>query len=54
MNKKMPRIYWDEKQQYYYITIFEDTQWFEVVNVWNAFFKGRTPKEQKEHDKHSN
>ena len=53
MSKKMPRVYWDEKQQYYYITFFEDTECNEIVDAWKKF-KGPKSKEQKKHDKHSN
>ena len=45
-NKNTPRIYWDEKQQYYYITFFEDTKCDEIVDAFEKF-KGRKPKQRK-------
>ena len=52
-NKNQPRIYWDENRECYYITFFEDTKCDEIVSAWERF-KGRTPKQQKEHDKNTN
>lgn len=52
-NKNMPRIYWDEKQQYYYITFFEDTECDEIVDAFERF-KGRKLKQKKGHDTHTN
>jgi len=52
-NKNKPRIYWDEYKQCYYITFFEETKCEEMVDAWEKF-KGRKPKKQKGHDKHTN
>lgn len=52
-NKNTPRIYWDEDEQYYYITFYEDTECDEIVDSFERF-KGRKPKQKKEHDSHTN
>jgi len=52
-NKNKPRVYWDENEQRYYITFFEDTKCDEIVDAFEKF-KGRKPKQEKEHDKHTN
>jgi len=52
-DKNQPRIYWDEYRQCYYITFFEDTESSEIVDAWEKF-KGRKPKQEKEHDTHTN
>ena len=51
--KNKPQIYWDENEQRYYITFFEDTECDEIVDAWERF-KGRTSKQKKEHDKNTN
>ena len=51
--ENQPRVYWDENRQCYYITFFEDTESSEIVDAWEKF-KGRKPKQQKEHDTHTN
>ena len=53
MSKNKPRVYWDENEQRYYITFFEDTKSDEIVDAFEEF-KGRKPKQKKEHDKHTN
>ena len=52
-NKNQPRIYWDENRQCYYITFFEDTECDEIVDAFEKF-KGRSKKQQKKHDTHTN
>ena len=52
-NKNTPKIYWDEKQQYYYITFFEDTECDEIVGAFEKF-KGRVKKQKAKHDPHTN
>ena len=52
-DKNKPRIYWDENKECYYITFFEDTECDEIVSAWEKF-KGRTPKQKRKHDTHTN
>jgi len=51
--ENQPRVYWDENRQCYYITFFEDTKCDEIVDAWEKF-KGRTPKQKRKHDTHTN
>jgi len=53
MNKNKPRVYWDENEQRYYITFFEDTKSDEIVDAFEKF-KGRKSKQKAKHDKHTN
>jgi len=52
-NKNKPRVYWDENEQRYYITFFEDTKSDEIISAWERF-KGRKSRQKKEHDKSTN
>lgn len=49
-NKNKPRVYWDEDEQRYYVTFFEDTECEEIVDAFEKF-KGRKSKQKKGHEK---
>ncbi len=51
--ENQPRVYWDENEQRYYITFFEDTECDEIVDAFERF-KGRKQKPKNEHDTHTN